>query len=167
MTDKEIIKALEVCLESKLCAHCPMTAEGYTSNYGTACRKSLLRYTTNLFNRLQAENERLEYTLLGVMHSVDKWLDGAELEQDEVNRAVTMREKTLRIIESKNAEIERSNCHIQKLVNVTDDLVHECDCAKQEAIKNFAERLCEDRVPNDPVVIAVKTEMKFMLGEQE
>ena len=38
---------------------------------------------------------------------------------------------------------------------------------KAEAIKAFAERLCEDRVPNDPVVIAVKTEMKFMIGEQE
>ena len=38
---------------------------------------------------------------------------------------------------------------------------------KAEAIKDFAERLCEDRVPNDPVVIAVKTEMKFMIGEKE
>lgn len=28
------------------------------------------------------------YIILGVMHSVDKWLDGKELEQDEVNRAV-------------------------------------------------------------------------------
>lgn len=41
------------------------------------------------------------YILLGVMHSVDKWLDGKELEQDEVNRAATMREKVLRIIESR------------------------------------------------------------------
>ena len=46
------------------------------------------------------EVDKLEYTLLGVMHSVDKWLDGGELEQDEVNRAITMREKTLRIIET-------------------------------------------------------------------
>lgn len=33
---------------------------------------------------------------------------------------------------------------------------------KTEAYKEFAERLCEDRVSNDPVVIAVKTELKFM-----
>lgn len=47
----------------------------------------------------KSEADRLEYTLLGVMHSVDKWLDGDELKKDEVNRAITMREKTLRIIE--------------------------------------------------------------------
>ena len=50
---------------------------------------------------------KLEYTLLGVMHSVDKWLDGNELEQDEVNRAIIMREKTLRIIENLKAEVAR------------------------------------------------------------
>ena len=43
------------------------------------------------------------------MHSVDKWLDGKELEQDEVNRAATMREKTLRIIESRP---ERIHAHL-------------------------------------------------------
>ena len=32
---------------------------------------------------------------------------------------------------------------------------------KSEAIKEFAERLCEGRVSNDPVVIAVKTELKM------
>ena len=53
----------------------------------------------------KSEDDRLEYTLLGVMHSVDKWLDGEELEQDEVNRAITMREKTLRIIENLKSDI--------------------------------------------------------------
>ncbi len=49
--------------------------------------------------------ENQAYIILGVMHSVDKWLDGKELEQDEVNRAATMREKTLRIIESRPEQI--------------------------------------------------------------
>lgn len=49
--------------------------------------------------------EHQAYIIRGVMHSVDKWLDGKELEQDEVNRAVTMREKTLRIIESRPEQI--------------------------------------------------------------
>ncbi len=49
--------------------------------------------------------EHQAYIILGVMHSVDKWLDGKELEQDEVNRAATMREKTLRIIESRPEQI--------------------------------------------------------------
>ena len=53
----------------------------------------------------RAEVDKLEYTLMGVMHSVDKWLDGDELKQDEVNRAITMREKTLRIVENARAEV--------------------------------------------------------------
>lgn len=57
--------------------------------------------------KINKEKCTLEYTLLGVMHSVDKWLDGAELEQDEVNRAITMREKTLQIVEKLTEENER------------------------------------------------------------
>ena len=34
-----------------------------------------------------------------------------------------------------------------------------------EAIENFAKRLCKDRVSNDPVVVAVKTELKMMEEE--
>ena len=49
----------------------------------------------------------LEYTLIGVMHSVDKWLEGDELKQDEVNRAATMREKTLRIVENAKRKVAR------------------------------------------------------------
>ena len=55
----------------------------------------------------RAEVDKLEYTLAGVMHSVDKWLDGDELKQDEVNRAITMREKTLRIIENAKSEVDK------------------------------------------------------------
>lgn len=55
----------------------------------------------------KSEVDKLEYTLLGVMHSVDKWLEGDELKQDEVNRAITMREKTLRIIENAKSEVAR------------------------------------------------------------
>lgn len=49
--------------------------------------------------------EHQAYIILGIMHSVDKWLDGVELEQDEVNRAATMREKILGIIESRPDKI--------------------------------------------------------------
>lgn len=67
----------------------------------------MVRKAEEEITRQQEEIDILTYTLLGVMHSVDKWLDGAELEQDEVNRAATMREKTLRIAEEKRAEIEK------------------------------------------------------------
>ena len=35
---------------------------------------------------------------------------------------------------------------------------------KSEAIKEFAENVCKGRVGNDPVVIAVKAELDYMLG---
>ena len=61
----------------------------------------------------KSEVDDFEYKLMGVMHNVDKWLEGAELEQDEVNRAITMREKTLRLIEAATSEVER----LQKLLD--------------------------------------------------
>lgn len=54
----------------------------------------------------------LTLTLEGVMHFVDKWLDGAELEKDEVNRAITMREKTLQIVEKLTEENERLKARV-------------------------------------------------------
>ena len=75
------------------------------------------------------------------MHSVDKWLDGAELEQDEVNRAATMREKTLRIIEEKQAEIERLKIENQAFRSAANSYKLHYNEARTEAIKEFAERL--------------------------
>lgn len=74
-----------------------------------------------------AEVERLEYILLGVMHSVDKWLEGDELEQDEVNRAATMREKTLQIIERLGTSVARG-------------IFAEIDSACIDVFGNFNER---------------------------
>ena len=106
----------------------------------------------------KAEIENLTYTLWGVMHSVDKWLDGTELEQDELNRAVTMREKTLRIVEEKQAEIERLEkieieiddfcrrlCRMRMLngsaIASYEDLQNYIQEEKSEVVKEFADRL--------------------------
>ena len=66
--------------------------------------QGVVREALDIINHQQKKNDDLLYKLTGVMHSVDKWLDGDELKQDEVNRAATMREKTLRLIESARAE---------------------------------------------------------------
>lgn len=47
---------------------------------------------------LGKKRDELELTLEGVMWSVDKWLEGDELKQDPVNRAITMREKILKLL---------------------------------------------------------------------
>lgn len=69
--------------------------------------------------KLQAQNSRLNYSLMGVMHSVDKWLEGDELNADEVQRAATMREKTLGIVEKLQAELRQYE-------NLDEQLSDEC-----------------------------------------
>lgn len=115
--------------------------------------KNCIRYTTCIFciiggrsiskdcndfveldtiNRLQAENERLK----------------------DLCADCSMLKGKIETISDLQKQIE----YWQRGYN---DLRQELKTAKAEAIKEFAERLCEDRVSNDPVVIAVKTELKF------
>lgn len=72
-------------------------------------------------NGLRNTTEELNkkgYLILGIMHSVDKWLDGKELEQDEVNRAATMREKTLQIVEKKDREINDLRNELERMKSI-------------------------------------------------
>jgi len=74
----------------------------------------------------------------------------------------SMTEDTTDLINRQQAEIER----LKKLLAEADTTYNKC--AKRffkEAVKEFAERLCDDRVSNDPVVIAVKAELKEMVGD--
>ena len=96
LTDKEIVKALE---------NAEYRCDGIALR-GYYLDHESMKQVIDQINRLQAENKDLFYKLEGVMHSVDKWLDGDELKQDEVNRASTMREKTLKITEDLQAENE-------------------------------------------------------------
>lgn len=63
------------------------------------------------------------------------------------------------------AKIER----LQKAIKVQDIMIEQQDykikTAKSEARKELAERLCKDRVSNDPIVIAVKVELKEMADD--
>lgn len=89
----------------------------------------------NRVKELEVEKNKLEYTLLGVMHSVDKWLDGAELEMDEVNRAITMREKTLQIVEGLTAKWEEAVNQANYIADVTKaDIVHKVQKRLEEKI---------------------------------
>lgn len=97
------------------------------------CRKCAKKLAEEIAEKYGNE---YDYTLDGVMHFVDKWLDGDELKQDEVNRAATMREKTLQIVEAKQVEIERLNKEVDRLSQVV--LYH--DGQMVDIIKEFAER---------------------------
>lgn len=149
MTNNEIIKANDI-LDKFDFFNQPADYEHWVDMPEDIKRKAIedkendIKFLKDLINRQQKENENLEYKLLGVMHFVDKWLSGAELEQDEVNRADTMREKTLQIVET----------------------------AKTNAIKEFAKRL-KKRLKGNGGLYSVTTMnaqidnlVKEMVGEE-
>ena len=108
-TDSEIMNGLFICERGVInrCLNCPYREV-------EQCVVQLREDTLELVKRLKAENDDLFYKLTGVMWSVDKWLEDDELNQHEVNRAITMREKTLQITEELQAEIERLNSFIKE-----------------------------------------------------
>ena len=142
MTDNEIIKALECCVNGEDCPNCPLQEQFADCKPMTGA--------LDLINRQKAENNDLFCKLTGVMHSVDKWLSVDELKQDEVNRAITMREKTLQIVEKQKAEIESLRNDLAKEFVCFVGSPHkvescpffdELENERAEAVKEFAERL--------------------------
>lgn len=115
-------------------------------------REANVKGFTEQIEKANAEIKRLEYTLLGVMHSVDKWLEGDELKQDEVNRAATMREKTLQIVESKTAEIERLKRLLEQEEKATNSLAKKC---YKDGVKEFAEKLKAIRRKMYPCYVSI------------
>ena len=103
------------------------------------CAGILYKATIDLINSQQAEIERLS-------NSAKQWEDTAK------NLLISK--------EKQQAEIEDLNKN-------RNGLLRKCVSAYHEGINCFAERLCDGRVSNDPVVIAVKAELKEMVGEQE
>ena len=69
----------------------------------------------------------------------------------------------LEIVKNQREEIERMQERNDEL-NALNKIV---SIEPIEAIKEFAERLCDGRVSNDPVVIAVKCELKEMVGDSD
>ena len=73
----------------------------------------------------------------------------------------------LDLINRQKVEIERLQKEVNLVSVLFQDLQERTDEIKAEAVKDFAEILCKDRVSNDPVVIAVKIELKEWLGDTE
>ena len=121
-------------------------------------KDEMLSAQSEIIKMLERANEEFFYNLSGVMHYVDKWLDGEELGQDVVNRTMTMREKTLQITEKQQAEIERLKEEIEEankadreaeLQALTENrekakmFSEAIEHAKAEAIKEFAHLLVD------------------------
>ena len=114
-------------------------------------------------NHFMIRGERYKGQVLSALFR--EALDLINRQEEKLEAVKSLNYLQLEELESSKAEIEKLE---QNLANVTATMA-KCECciiARAEAITEFAERLCEDRVSNDPVVIAVKTELKMMKGEQ-
>ena len=167
----DVIKALECCAKNNCTYDCPF--------YHDSCIKckysssEIIKLAFDTISHLKKENDDLFYKLQGVMWSVDKWLDGKELEQDEVNRAIAMREKTLQITEQQQTEIKRLEKARQRQAQFLGEergqkyeLLNKIGTVKTEAIKEFAVRL-KCGVPQETGVIRcadVDNLVKEMVG---
>lgn len=110
-------------------------------------KEQLAPYISALLREKDARIMKLELTLQGVMWSVDKWLDEADYDQDQVKRAIKMREKTLRIVEEKDAEIERLQNGLAISKKETKRYITSYKQTHAEAIREFAERLKAQAIP--------------------
>jgi len=93
----------------------------------------------------QADNERLTYTLAGIMHSVDKWFDKVDENTDEVNRAAQAREIALQAIEKRDEALKRAESLLKTIEQATEYIKpgtgvwHTVGIALQEIHKALAE----------------------------
>ena len=85
----------------------------------------------------------------------DKGCEECPFDQIE---CITTEENTLLL--ATLALINRQKAEIERLTTMHSEMCIGMKRLKSEAYREFAERLCKDRVSNDPVVIAVKVELK-------
>ena len=107
-TQEEIILAMECCNGKYSCEKCPYD---FPKNDGELCNGQPMTDALALVNYLKDRCDRLEYTLVGVMHSVDKWLDVEPYDFDKddgtvaATRAATAREVALKAIEKARKDL--------------------------------------------------------------
>lgn len=134
--DNEIIKALNVCVGMQ--NDCGDCPLLEYSKASDECMTELMSNALDLINRLQNDVIAREQEYEDMLHQ---------------------RNSVERHLEIAKAENERLEHQLETLCLAL-------RLAKAEAYKEFAEKLCEDRVSNDPVVIAAKCLLKELVGDQ-
>lgn len=119
---------------------------------------NIAQQALDLINRQQAEIERLQKLQKPTETSGFKIENGKVVFYTNILNGYRHEYKDLEEI-AKELNLMLQSCY--KCDEVVSPYKGNLKTAKTEAIKEFAERLCEGRVSNDPVVIAVKTEFKL------
>ena len=159
MTDEQILENEIKCIARRNeclcnggsdCVKCDllMESEEILKCYNRAIRN------IDLINRLTAENERLKNAYIQCAWERDSFSD--ELSGEILN------------VKRLEKELDTEKNHNERLYKKIDRLVegaYNIKKIKAEAVKEFVERLVEGRPENNPVVIAIKCELKEMVGE--
>ena len=150
MTDNEIIKALECCNVFDSCPdECPFHSKDFSKKLNCLDEKEgIMAKTLDLINRQKAEIERLQKAN-GLLKYLKEAVHRIEIGGKE------------EVVEY--ASDEAFHNAITNKIN----LMCNVQTAKSEAYKEFAERLCEGRVSNDPVVIAARVELSELTERKE
>lgn len=155
MNANKITKALECCVTSK-CGDCPIFYNDEARRVPGLCIATLEKNALDLINSLQAEKE----ALIAGQETMSKYIEEQQAEIERLQESIELMKGAKCVYSYDGETLEyctASPCPVYKTA----------EQIKSEAIKEFAERLCEGRVLNDPVVIAVKAELKEMLGDTE
>jgi hypothetical protein len=142
MTDKEIIKALELCGKDPFyCVNCPF----YKNHF---CREELREKSLDLINRQQSaidvymqENDKLKTAYIQVSEDRNEIRKETEAEIKEWKRVV---ETWQELHEKDKAEIDRLTINMNAFGLGMKQEKERADTIRAEAIKEFAERLKDD-----------------------
>jgi hypothetical protein len=177
MTDKEIIKALEVCGKDRHCTNCPLYK--VQKEDGLGCIRNLKIYALDLINRQQTEVEEMHKRVMRLDSEREEWSRSAITEklknielQAEIERLKAENEK---------AKTYLANCFdkYEKTKIAKDSLENTLYTARAEVIKEFVEKfdsaIDEIKFPlldvvDKTLLIAKQLAHKIakeMVGEQE
>ena len=148
MKQRDTIRSLECCVNQENCSKCPYHIFGGIDR----CLYTLLSDVLALVYRLKERIKRYQLKNTNQKDELARLNKQVAEQKAEIERLQKKLEVNSFVVPCRN-----SGKSIRAAVRI-------CDLM-DEAIENFAKRLCEGRVSNDPVVIAVKTELKMMEEE--
>ena len=136
LTDSEIVKAWEICGKSTNgCSHSKYTCEDCYLNGQPMCSSLLLQDTIDYFNRLQAENERLEkevftykirWAKAEVRETKAKAEAYKEFAENSIERVEKVKLKYQRLCKEQGEEMEEHmHIHFNGIIEIINNLLKE------------------------------------------
>lgn len=167
LTDKEIVKALECCVNGE-CPNCPLSHNN-TGVYNERCGENLMQNALDLINRLQEKVKKFENrqkptgasgykiengkvvfftNMLGGCKIVKENLEEVVKTLNELLQEAYAKDEIAFALKCKTEELKKAETENERLNNAIDEqdieiaqLYKRLDKAKAEAYKEFAERL--------------------------